>query len=306
MHKSVLLDETIDGLNIRENLIYVDATLGYAGHSREVLKRIKKGFLFAFDQDSEAIAYSKKILSDISDSYEIIHSNFVNLKEELNKRGITKIDGIMFDLGVSSPQLDNEERGFSYHNDARLDMRMNQEDKLSAYEVVNNYSEIDLSNIFFQYGEEKYARSIANKIAEYRKNKPIETTLELVEIIKAGVPDKYKRAGHPARKVFQAIRIEVNKELDILQSSLEDAISMLNVGGRICVITFHSLEDKICKTVFKKYSDVPELVKGLPDIPDEYKPTLKLIGRYLPTDEELEINNRARSATLRVAEKIKE
>lgn len=306
MHKSVLLDETIDGLNIRENLIYVDATLGYAGHSREVLKRIKKGFLFAFDQDSEAIAHSKKILSDISDSYEIIHSNFVNLKEELNKRGITKIDGIMFDLGVSSPQLDNEERGFSYHNDARLDMRMNQEDKLSAYEVVNNYSEIDLSNIFFQYGEEKYARSIANKIAEYRKNKPIETTLELVEIIKTGVPDKYKRAGHPARKVFQAIRIEVNKELDILQSSLEDAISMLNVGGRICVITFHSLEDKICKTVFKKYSDVPELVKGLPDIPDEYKPTLKLVGRYLPTDEELEVNNRARSATLRVAEKIKE
>jgi 16S rRNA (cytosine1402-N4)-methyltransferase len=270
------------------------------------LKRIKKGFLFAFDQDSEAIAHSKEVLESISDSFEIVHSNFVNLKSELSKRGINKIDGIMFDLGVSSPQLDNDERGFSYHNDARLDMRMNQEDKLSAYEVVNNYKAEDLSNIFFQYGEEKYARSIANKIVEYRKNKPIETTLELVEIIKTGVPEKYKRAGHPARKVFQAIRIEVNKELDILESSLKDAIDMLNVGGRICVITFHSLEDKICKKVFKEYSDVPELVRGLPNIPDEYKPILKLIGRYVPTEEELEINNRARSATLRVAEKIKE
>jgi 16S rRNA (cytosine1402-N4)-methyltransferase len=305
MHKSVLLDETIENLNIRENLIYVDATLGYAGHSREVLKRIKKGFLFAFDQDSEAILHSNKVLKDISNSYEIIHSNFVNLKTELNKRGITKIDGIMFDLGVSSPQLDNEERGFSYHNDARLDMRMNKDDEISAYEVVNNYSFEDLSDIFFKYGEEKYARSIAKKIVEERKNKNIETTLELVEIIKSSVPDKYKRDGHPARKVFQAIRIEVNKELEILESSLSDAIEMLNVGGRICVITFHSLEDRICKNVFKKFSEVPEIVKGLPIIPEEYKPALKIIDRITPTEEELEFNNRARSATLRVAEKIK-
>lgn len=306
MHISVLLNETIDNLNVRDNLIYVDATLGYAGHSREVLKRINKGFLFAFDQDSEAIEHSEKILSNISTSYEIVHSNFVNLKSELSKRGIEKIDGIMFDLGVSSPQLDNEERGFSYHNDARLDMRMNQEDKLSAYEVVNNYSSGELSNIFFKYGEEKYSRTIAKKIVEYRENKPIETTLELVEIIKTGVPEKYKRAGHPARKVFQAIRIEVNGELEILEKSLEDAIDLLNVGGRICVITFHSLEDKICKSVFKRYSDVSEIVKGLPNIPEEYRPALRLVGRFVPSDEELEINNRSRSATLRVAEKMRE
>jgi 16S rRNA (cytosine1402-N4)-methyltransferase len=304
MHKSVLLDETINNLEIKENMIYVDATLGYAGHSREILKRINKGFLFAFDQDSEAIAYSKEILDSISKSYEIIHSNFVNLKSELAKRGIYKIDGIMFDLGVSSPQLDNEERGFSYHNDARLDMRMNREDKLSAYDVVNKYTSDKLSDIFYKYGEEKYARNIANKIVTYRINKPIETTLELVEIIKSSVPEKYKRDGHPARKVFQAIRIEVNKELDVLESTLEDAIDMLNVGGRICVITFHSLEDRICKKVFKKYSEVSEIVKGLPEIPNEYKPILKIVGRYVPSDEELSINNRSRSATLRVAEKI--
>lgn len=305
MHKSVLLDETIENLNIRENLIYVDATLGYAGHSREVLKRINKGLLFAFDQDSEAILHSDAVLREISLSYEIIHSNFVNLKSELLKRNIKKIDGIMFDLGVSSPQLDNEERGFSYHADARLDMRMNRDDKLSAYEVVNNYDAEKLSDIFFKYGEEKYARSIAKKIVEYRTNKKIETTLELVEIIKSSVPDKYKRDGHPARKVFQAIRIEVNKELEILENSIKDAIDILNVGGRICVITFHSLEDRICKSVFKQYSDVSEVVKGLPEIPDEYKPILKLIGRYTPSEEELNINNRARSATLRVAEKIR-
>lgn len=304
MHKSVLLDETIENLNIRENLIYVDATLGYAGHSREVLRRINKGFLFAFDQDSEAIAYSTKVLSEISKSYEIIHTNFVNIKEELEKRGINKIDGIMFDLGVSSPQLDEGDRGFSYHVDARLDMRMNREAKLSAYEIVNTYAEKELADIFFKYGEEKYAKSIAKRIIEYRNTKAIMTTLELVEIIKTGVPDKYKRDGHPARKVFQAIRIEVNKEIEILEESLTDAIELLNVGGRICVITFHSLEDRICKQVFKKFSDVPELVRGLPNIPDEYKPKLKLIGKYVPSEEELNENNRARSATLRVAEKI--
>lgn len=306
MHKSVLLDETIENLNIRDNLIYVDATLGYAGHSKEILKRINKGLLFAFDQDSEAIEYSTKVLDSISSSYEIIHSNFVNLKSELNNRGITKIDGIMFDLGVSSPQLDNEERGFSYHSDARLDMRMNKEQFLSAYEVVNEYDEDKLSTIFFQYGEEKYSKSIAKNIVKERNNKPITTTLELVEIIKMSVPDKYKRDGHPARKVFQAIRIEVNKELEILETSLEDAISLLNVGGRICVITFHSLEDKICKKVFKKHSEIEEMVKGLPIIPEQYQPILKIIGRFSPSKNELEINNRARSATLRVAEKIKE
>ncbi|HHX17071.1 MAG TPA: 16S rRNA (cytosine(1402)-N(4))-methyltransferase RsmH [Mollicutes bacterium] len=306
MHKSVLLNETIDNLNIRENLIYVDATLGYAGHSSEIIKRINKGFLFAFDQDKQAIAYSEKVLSGISTSYEIIHSNFVNLKEELEKRNITGIDGIMFDLGVSSPQIDSDKRGFSYHHDALLDMRMNEEDDLTAYDVVNNYSQERLTNILFQYGEEQYARSIAKSIVENRENKPIETTFELVDIISSSVPEKYKRKGHPARKTFQAIRIEVNKELDVLISALEDAIKMLNVGGRICVITFHSLEDRICKKIFKKFSEVDEMVKGLPDIPEEYKPILKIIGRYKPTDEELVNNNRARSATLRVAEKIRE
>lgn len=305
MHKSVLLNETIDNLMIGDNLLYVDATLGYAGHSMEVLKRINKGFLFAFDQDSEAIAYSNKILANISNSYEIIHSNFVYLKEELAKRDIHNIDGIMFDLGVSSPQLDNSERGFSYHEDAPLDMRMNQDDKVSAYDVVNNYTVDSLANIFFTYGEEKYAKSIASKIIEYRASKPIETTLELVEIIKNSVPEKYKRTGHPAKKVFQAIRVEVNKELAILEQSLQDAIDLLNVNGRICVISFHSLEDRICKNVFKKNSYIPEIVKGLPNIPEEYQPKLKIIGRFFPSDEEIKNNNRSRSATLRVAEKIR-
>lgn len=305
MHKSVLLDEAIEGLNIRDGLIYVDCTLGYAGHSGEILKKNKKGRLFAFDQDSDAIEYSDKKLSSIGSNYEIIKSNFVNLKSELNKRGIDKVDGILFDLGVSSPQLDIDERGFSFHKDAKLDMRMDKDSSLSAYEVVNNYKESELISIFYKYGEEKYAKSIARKIVEYRQNKNIETTLELVEIIKTGVPEKYKRETHPARKVFQAIRIEVNKELDVFDKALSDAIDMLNIGGRICVITFHSLEDKICKNTFKKESEINKVFKGLPDIPYEYLPKLKIIDKIVPSKKELDINSRARSATLRVAEKIK-
>ena len=303
MHKSVLLEEAIEGLNIKDGLIYVDCTLGYAGHSGEILKKNKKGWLYAFDQDEEAIEYSRKKLSSIGNNYEIIKSNFSNLKEELEKRGIKKVDGILFDLGVSSPQLDNEERGFSYHKDARLDMRMDKSNKLSAYEVVNNYKEDDLITIFFRYGEERYSKSIARKIIEYRKNKKIETTLELVEIIKSGVPEKYKRETHPAKRVFQAIRIEVNKELDVFEKALNDSVDLLNPGGRLCVITFHSLEDKICKDIFKKNSEVNKVFKGLPNIPKEYMPKLKIIGKKTPTDTELEINNRARSATLRIAEK---
>lgn len=303
MHKSVLLEEAIEGLNIKDGLIYVDCTLGYAGHSGEILKKNKKGWLYAFDQDEEAIEYSNKKLSSIGNNYEIIKSNFSNLKEELEKRGIKKVDGILFDLGVSSPQLDNEERGFSYHKDAKLDMRMDKSNKLSAYEVVNNYKEDDLITIFFRYGEERYSKSIARKIVEYRKNKKIETTLELVEIIKSGVPEKYKRETHPAKRVFQAIRIEVNKELDVFEKALNDSVNLLNPGGRLCVITFHSLEDKICKNIFKKNSEVNKVFKGLPNIPKEYMPKLKIIGKKTPTDTELEINNRARSATLRIAEK---
>ena len=306
MHKSVLLEEAINGLNIKDGLIYVDCTLGYAGHSGKILEKNKKGWLYAFDQDEEAILFSNKKLSSIGSNFKIIHSNFVNLKSELNKRGINKVDGILFDLGVSSPQLDNKERGFSYHKDALLDMRMDKDNPLSAYEVVNNYKESDLITIFYRYGEEKYSKSIARKIVEYRKNKKIETTLELVEIIKSGVPEKYKRETHPAKRCFQAIRIEVNKELEVFESALKDAIDLLNKNGRICVITFHSLEDKICKEIFKKNSEVNKVFKGLPDVPYEYMPKLKLIGKYTPTNEELDDNNRSRSATLRIAEKIKE
>ena len=300
-HVSVLLNESIENLNIKEDGIYVDCTLGFAGHSSEILKRIKKGKLFAFDQDGEAISYSKKILDQISNNYEIINSNFKNLRDELHKRGIKKVDGILFDLGVSSVQLDEAERGFSYHKDAKLDMRMNQNQTLDAYHVVNEYSIDELTKIFFEYGEEKYSKSIAKAIVE---NRPISTTLELAEIIKKSVPEKYKRDSHPARKVFQAIRIEVNDELSVFESALNDAIDMLDVNGRICVITFHSLEDRICKNIFKKESEINKIYKGLPNIPDEYKPKLKLIKKIKPSEKELEDNNRSRSAILRVAEKL--
>lgn len=303
-HYSVLLNESIDNLNIKEDGIYVDCTLGYAGHSSQILKRITRGCLFAFDQDGEAINYSRKILDQISNNYEIINSNFVNIKEELNRRGITKVNGILFDLGVSSPQLDEAERGFSFHNDAKLDMRMNQNQELSAYEVVNEYSVDELTKIFYEYGEEKYARNIANGIVKRRENKKIETTLELVEVIKENVPEKYKRDHHPARKVFQAIRIEVNDELNVLKKALLDAIDLLDKGGRLCVITFHSLEDRIVKNTFKKYSEVDKVYKGLPYIPEEYRPKVKLIGKYKPSNEELDENNRSRSSILRVIEKL--
>lgn len=306
MHKSVLLEESIEMLNIKNGGVYVDATLGFGGHSSEILKRNKKGKLFCFDQDEMAINYSKEKLSKINNNFEIIKSNFENLKEELNKRGIEKIDGILFDIGVSSVQLDMAERGFSFHNDAKLDMRMDISRDFSAYNVVNEYSYEDLVNIFYKYGEEKFSTSIAKNIIKYRENKKIETTLELAEIIKTSVPMKVRREGHPARKVFQAIRIEVNRELDVLSSALEQAIDLLDIGGRICVITFHSLEDRIVKQTFKKYSEVDSMVKGLPFIPEEYKPILKLVGKSItPSNKELEENNRARSSRLRVAEKIK-
>ena len=303
-HISVLLNESIEKLNIKEDGIYVDCTLGYAGHSSQILKRITRGCLFAFDQDGEAIDYSKKILGQINDNYEIINCNFVNIKSELNKRGITKVDGILFDLGVSSPQLDEGDRGFSFHKDAPLDMRMNRNQKLSAKDVVNNYSLEELTKIFYEYGEEKYSKSIATGIVKYRENKKIETTMELVSIIQNNVPEKYRREHHPARKVFQAIRIEVNDELNVFTKALTDSIDLLSTGGRLCVITFHSLEDRICKNIFKENSEVNKAYKGLPFVPDEYKPKIKLIGKYKPSKEELEANNRSRSAILRVIEKL--
>lgn len=307
MHISVLLEEAITGLNLKENGIYVDATLGYAGHSSEILKRITRGCLFAFDQDVDAINFSQKKLSKIGNNFTIIKSNFVNMKEELEKRNINSVDGILFDLGVSSPQLDENDRGFSYHHDAKLDMRMDKDNKLSAYDVVNEYSESDLIRIFYTFGEEKYSKSIARAIVKYRENKKIETTLELVDIIKSSIPEKAKRKKHPARRIFQAIRIEVNHELDILEKSITDALSLLKPSGRVAVITFHSLEDKIVKNIFKEKTMIDKMAKGLPNIPNEYLPDYKLVNNKAiePTPEELENNPRSRSAKLRIIERIK-
>ncbi len=300
-HISVLLEESIDNLNLKDDSVIVDCTLGYGGHSSEILKRINKGFLFAFDQDNDAILSSKERLNKIGNNYDIIKSNFVNIKEELNKRYITKVDGILYDLGVSSPQLDEGDRGFSFHQDARLDMRMDKSKDLDAYKVVNTYSYEDLVNIFYKYGEEKYASSIAKGIINSR---PITTTLELVEVIKNNVPEKYKRDKHPARKIFQAIRIEVNDELNVFEKSLKDALDLIDVGGRICVITFHSLEDKICKNIFNSVSKVDDSLKHLPIIPLEYLPKFKVIKTVDPSKYELEKNSRARSAKLRIIERI--
>ena len=306
MHYSVMLSESIEGLNIKDGGTYVDATLGYAGHSSEILKRLKRGFLFAFDQDKEAITYSEKKLSEISLNFKIIHSNFENLKSKLQDEGVEKVDGIIFDLGLSSPQIDDASRGFSFMSEAKLDMRMNKESSKSAYEVVNTYSKEELTKIFYEYGEEKLSGVIARKIVDERKNKPITTTTELVEIIKSSVGANYFFKSHPEREIFQAIRIEVNDELKVLEKVLPDAIEMLNTGGRISVITFHSLEDRIVKKIFKKYSEVNEIFKGMPDIPLEYRPKIKLINKkpILPSEKELNENSRSRSAKLRIIERI--
>ena len=305
MHKSVLLNEVIANMNIKEDGIYVDATLGFGGHSSSILKEIKKGFLFAFDQDEEAISSSYERLSKSYDNFLIIKDNFVNMRKRLMEQNVSCVDGILFDLGVSSPQLDEAYRGFSYHNDARLDMRMDRNNKLSAYEVVNDYDEDDLARIIYNYGEEKYAKSIARNIVKYRKNKDIETTLELVDIIKCSMPYKAMRDTHPAKRTFQAIRIEVNDELNVLKSALEQALDLLKVNGRICVITFHSLEDRIVANTFKKYSEVDSNVANLPYIPEEYLPKFKVVGKFTPSKEEISENNRARSAKLRVIERIR-
>lgn len=306
-HISVLLEESISALNLKDDSIVVDCTLGYGGHSSYILKRIKKGKLFAFDQDSEAIRYSTARLSSIGTNFTIIKSNFVNLKDCLKRYEVEKVDAILFDLGVSSPQLDEKKRGFSYHEDAKLDMRMNKDNPLSAYDVVNHYTKEELADIFYKYGEDKFSRNIAKKIVEYRQNKPIETTLELVEIIKTAVPMKFRKEKHPAKQIFQAIRIEVNHELDVLKPALEQALSLLDVGGRVAVITFHSLEDRIVKKYFNEKCKIDEKIKGLPNIPLEYLPDFKLVvtKAILPSEEELKRNSRARSAKLRVIERIK-
>lgn len=305
-HYSVLLKESIDGLNIKPEGIYIDATLGYGGHSSEILKKLTTGHLYAFDQDIEAINYSEERLSKISNNFTIIHSNFVHIKEKMLELGVEKVDGILFDLGLSSPQIDDKDRGFTFMTDAPLDMRMDRSSTITAKDIINTYSIEKLSNIFFIYGEEKMSKFIAKKIVSERLTKEIKTTKELVKIIESGVGAKYFNKYHPERQIFQAIRIEVNSELTVLNSALPDAIDLLNKNGRISVITFHSLEDRIVKQIFKKESDIDELVKGLPEIPQEYQPKLKLVNKkpILPSTEELNENSRSKSAKLRIVERI--
>lgn len=306
-HVSVLLNESIDGLNIKKDGIYVDATLGRAGHSYHILKKLSNlGKLYCFDKDIEAMETSKELLSTISPQFELIHSDYKFIVKELNKRGVNSVDGILFDLGVSSPQLDNGERGFSYKYNARLDMRMNRNDKLDAFTVVNTYREEDLRNILFNYGEEKYARNIARNIVLRRKEKPIETTFELVDIIKNSMPGKAMKEGHPAKRTFQAIRIEVNDELNSLKTALKDSLKLLNKGGRIAVITFHSLEDKIVKSIFKEVSEKDEWNRYMPVNIEDKEVEFALVNKkpILPSQEELELNNRAHSAKLRIIEKL--
>lgn len=307
-HKTVLLDEAVDGLNIQQNGIYVDCTLGGAGHSYEIASRLSnQGRLIAFDQDDHALRFAKEKLAPYQDRVTFIKSNFRYLKEKLYELGITKVDGILFDLGVSSPQLDTPERGFSYHHDAPLDMRMDQEQTLTAFHVVNEWSYEELVKIFFQYGEEKFSKQIARKMEAVRENTPIKTTGQLVDIIKEAIPAPARRkGGHPAKRIFQAIRIAVNDELRVFEEAIEQAIDLLNPKGRVCVITFHSLEDRICKVAFKNAAEAPNLPPNLPIIPDEYKPKVRIVTRkpIVPSEQELMQNNRARSAKLRIAEKL--
>ena len=304
-HYSVLLEECLENLSLKEDGIYIDATLGYAGHSSRILESIPKGYLYAFEKDKDAINYSQEKLGKIGTNFKIIHSDFVTMKESLEKEGIKEVDGILFDLGVSSPQLDERDRGFSFMGDAPLDMRMDRRQSFCALNVINEYSKEDLMKIFYLYGEETKSKFIASKIVEARNIKKIETTKELVDIIASAVGLKYFNLKHPERQIFQAIRIEVNNELKGLEKVLPDAISLLKNKGRICVITFHSLEDRVVKQTFKKYSEVDEYVKGLPEIPLEYKPQIKLINKkpISATDKELKENSRSKSAKLRVIER---
>lgn len=305
-HISVLLNESIQQLNIKENGIYVDCTLGGGGHSSEILKRIPNGHLYAFDQDSFAINTADEKLKKIASNYTLINENFANIKVALEEENVDGVDGILYDLGVSSFQLDIPERGFSYRFDGPLDMRMDQTAELDAYTVVNTYDEKSLVRILFEYGEEKFARLIARKIVTEREKKPIETTIELVEIIKKALPaSALRNSSHPAKQTFQAIRIEVNHELDILKKALDDGLSLLNKNGRMVVITFHSLEDRIVKKLFKEKTTL-QLPKDLPYIPEGYEIEYKLINSkvILPSESEISNNLRSHSAKMRVIEKI--
>lgn len=308
-HETVLLHETVDGLDIKPDGVYVDCTLGGAGHAQYLLDQLgPQGHLYAFDQDMTAINNAKLKLADYVEKGQVtfIHQNFRHLKQALEELGIDQVDGIYYDLGVSSPQLDVAERGFSYGQEARLDMRMNQEQALSAYEVVNDWPYEDLVHILYRYGEEKFAKRIARAIEERRAQRPIETTTELAEIVKTAIPAATRRTGgHPAKRSFQAIRIAVNDELGAVEDSLEQALTLLKTEGRISVITFHSLEDRLVKQLFKEVSQGPEVPRGLPVLPGQMQAPFALVNRkpIVASPEELEANNRSRSAKLRILRK---
>ncbi len=309
-HVTVLLNEAVDNLNIKADGIYVDCTLGGGGHSRKILEQLgPNGHLYAFDQDQTALDYNQENLRDwlVAKKLTLIKSNFQQLKQKLAEHGVSHVDGILYDLGVSSPQFDVAERGFSYRQDAILDMRMDQSQALTARKIVNEWSYGELVRIFTRYGEEKFAKSIARQIERKRQEEEIQTTGQLVELIKAGIPAKARRkGGHPAKKVFQALRIAVNNELGVLEDSLGQALSLLNPHGRISVITFQSLEDRLVKTMFKEKTSLPELPRGLPVIPSELELEYRLVNRkpITPSQAELEANHRAHSAKLRVIEKV--
>ena len=309
-HVTVLLHEAVKGLAIKPGGIYVDATLGGGGHSSLIASQLDNGRLYSFDQDATAIDYNRQHLTEpIADGRVVlVEDNFRHLKAALNQRGVSAIDGIVYDLGVSSPQFDDAKRGFSYQHDAPLDMRMNQQQSLSAKTVVNEWPYQRLEKILYRYGEERFAPQIARNIERHRQRHPIETTGELVEIIKEAIPAAARRhGGHPAKKSFQAIRIAVNDELGALEESLEQAFDLLNTGGRISVITFQSLEDRLVKTMFREKSSLPDLPQGLPVIPAGMQPHFKLVNKkpVVPSHDEIVANHRAHSAKLRVIEKIK-
>ena len=307
-HVTVLLNEAVEGLNVKSDGIYVDCTLGGAGHSSLILKQLTTGHLYCFDQDENAIQAARQRLETIGNQFTIIQSNFKNIKAELNQRGVEHVDGILFDLGVSSPQFDNAERGFSYNYDARLDMRMDQSSSLDAHEIVNHYSYEQLVEILYKYADEKFAKQIARRIEKEREIQPIDTTFQLVEIVKSAIPAYARRkGGHPAKRTFQALRIAVNDELNVFDIALKDALDLLNINGRTAVITFHSLEDKICKYTFNDVSKLKDVPKGLPVIPEEMQPKFKLINKkpIIATEEELNENHRSHSAKLRVIERVR-
>lgn len=310
-HVTVLLNEAVENLKIKPDGVYVDCTLGGGGHTRKILSQLNEnGRLFSFDQDQTAIEYNQKALDNQlqSGKLTLVKDNFRNIKKRLNELSVSKIDGAVYDLGVSSPQFDVAQRGFSYKLEAPLDMRMDQSQSLTAKQIVNEWSFNDLVRIFSRYGEEKFAKSIARKIEKQRQLQPIQTTTELVEVIKAGIPARARRTGgHPAKRVFQALRIAVNDELGALEASLEQVLEMLNIDGRVSVITFQSLEDRLVKSMFKEKTSLPDLPQGLPVIPQGMEVDYRLVNRkpILPTKSEIETNHRAHSAKLRVIERIK-